>query len=91
MLDQGRAAAQEEPTPRVAATPDVRAEPAEARASWGTRILPSLHRFLKSEVLRLEYALDRRVKVESVVEALLQEYQADPALRARVQERVRRE
>lgn len=102
MVQQGRNAAQEDahamvgeasaaPSRPAAATSEPETAARVPREPFGTRISPSLHLWLKRDVLRLQEELGRRAKIESVVEALLLEYQADPDLRARVQERVRRE
>lgn len=104
MLEQGQAAdaaAQQAPpaptpppaSPSTAPAAAVPAAPAptvsaEARVHFGSRMRPSLQTLIHQTSVDLRGQLGRRVLLERVLEAIMEEYRDDPELRARVARRV---
>lgn len=77
------AAAPAAPTPAPAPTVS-----AEARVHFGSRMRPSLQTLIHQTSVDLRVQLGRRVLLERVLEAIMEEYRDDPDLRARVAQRV---
>ncbi|MCD0166803.1 hypothetical protein [Deinococcus sp. 12RED42] len=71
------------PTPAPAPTVS-----AEARVHFGSRMRPSLQTLIHQTSVDLRVQLGRRVLLERVLEAIMEEYRDDPDLRARVARRV---
>ncbi|GGR62830.1 hypothetical protein GCM10008959_26100 [Deinococcus seoulensis] len=61
---------------------------AEARVHFGSRMRPSLQTLIHQTSVDLRGQLGRRVLLERVLEAIMEEYRDDPDLRARVARRV---
>lgn len=60
----------------------------QAHAPLGSRMRPSLQTLIHQTSVDLRVQLGRRVLLERVLEAIMEEYRDDPELRARVARRV---
>ncbi len=95
MLEEGQADAQVQPAPvQSAVSPagplvTVTAQPgAEARVHFGSRMRPSLQALIRRTSVDLQDQLGHRVQLERVLEAIMEEFRDDPALRQRVAQRI---
>lgn len=67
----------------------VAAQPApEARVHFGSRMRPSLQALIRRTSVDLQDQLGHRVQLERVLEAIMEEFRDDPALRQRVAQRI---
>lgn len=89
LMEQGE---QDVPTPTPAAPAPARAAVAsagpEARVHFGSRMQPALQTLIHQTSVELRGQLGRRVLLERVLEAIMEEYRDDPALRDRVARRI---
>lgn len=94
MREQAEAEPQVQPEPGRPAEPaaplvTVAAPPApEARVHFGSRMRPSLQALIRRTSVDLQDQLGHRVQLERVLEALMEEFRDDPALRQRVAQRI---
>jgi hypothetical protein len=91
---------QAEAEPQVQPAPVRPAEPAaplvtvaaqstpEARVHFGSRMRPSLQALIRRTSVDLQDQLGHRVQLERVLEAIMEEFRDDPALRQRVAQRI---
>lgn len=95
MLEEGQADAQVQPAPvqpvvgPAAPLVTVAAQPApEARVHFGSRMRPSLQALIRRTSVDLQDQLGHRVQLERVLEAIMEEFRDDSALRQRVAQRI---